>query len=147
VQFLGGLGNGMPRPTGNLCSPGTRVIHAGQPDTTHCIGSSAPTIDGDEWVRAEVLVQGSERIVHSINGVPVIEYGDVTYGGGNVSAFRPEQKPDGEPLGAGYIALQSESHPIQFRRIELLNLKGCMDSKAGNYRRYYVAAEPHSCRY
>jgi ABC-type molybdate transport system substrate-binding protein len=147
VQFLGGLRDGKPRPTGNLCSPGTRVVYAGQPDTTHCIASAAATIDGDAWVVAEVLVLGSERVVHIIGGVPVIEYGDVTYGGGNVSGHSPEAKPDGAPLSTGYIALQSESHPIQFRRVELLNLTGCMDPNAVNFRSYYVEPETRNCRY
>jgi ABC-type molybdate transport system substrate-binding protein len=122
VQFLGGLGDGKQRPTGNLCSPGTRVVYAGQPDPTHCIQAAAPTIDGDGWVTAEVLVDGSERIVHYVDGVPVIEYGTVSYGGGNVNGHDPAARPNGKPLGSGYIALQSESHPIQFRRVELLNL-------------------------
>jgi hypothetical protein len=122
VQFLGGLGDGRARPTGNLCSPGTRVVYGGQPDTSHCIQAAAPTIDGDAWVTADVLVEGDARIVHYIDGAPVIEYGNVTYGGGNVSGHRPEDKPDGTPLGSGFIALQSESHPIQFRRVELLDL-------------------------
>ena len=122
VQFLGGLGDGRPRPTGNLCSPGTRVVYDGQPDASHCIQAAAPTIDGDRWVTADVLVQGDGRIVHYIDGAPVIEYEDVTYGGGNVNGHRPEDKPDGQPLAAGFIALQSESHPIQFRRVELLDL-------------------------
>jgi hypothetical protein len=141
------LSDGKPRPTGNVCSPGTRVVYAGQPDTTHCIAAAAPTIDGDAWVTAEVLVLGNERLVHSIDGKPVIEYGDVSYGGGNVSGHDPAMKPDGAPLAAGYIALQSESHPIQFRRVELLSLKGCMDPKASNYRSYYVEPETQSCVY
>ena len=123
VQFLGGLADGQPRPTGNLCSPGTRVVYAGRPDPTHCIAAAAPTIDGDGWVTADVLVEGSDRIVHYIEGAPVIEYGAVSYGGGNVNGYDPQAKPDGKPLGSGYIALQSESHPIQFRRVELLNLE------------------------
>lgn len=147
VQFLGGLGDGNPRPTGSLCSPGTRVVYAGAPDTTHCITASSPTFDGDTWVTAEALVLGNERVVHYIDGATVIEYGAMTYGGGNVNGHRPEAKPDGQPLGSGYIALQSESHPVQFRRVELLNLKGCTDPKASNYRSYYVAAEPRTCRY
>lgn len=122
VQFLGGLGDGRPRPTGNLCSPGTRVVYQGQPDPSHCIQAAAPTIDGDRWVTADVLVQGSERIVHYIDGLPVIEYGGITYGGGNVNGHDAAQKPDGAPLARGHIALQSESHPIQFRRVELLEL-------------------------
>ena len=124
VQFLGGMSDGRARPTGNLCSPGTRVVYAGQPDTSHCIQAAAPTIDGDAWVTADVLVLGNERVVHYIDGVPVIEYGQISYGGGNVSGFRPDAKPDGQPLAAGFIALQSESHPIQFRRVELLDLEG-----------------------
>jgi ABC-type molybdate transport system substrate-binding protein len=123
VQFLGGLGDGKPRPTGNLCSPGTRVVHRGQPDPSHCIAAAAPTIDGDVWVRADVLVQGGERVVHYIDGAPVIEYGGITYGGGNVTGHDPARKPDGVPLASGYIALQSESHPIEFRRVELLDLE------------------------
>lgn len=124
VQFLGGLSDGKPRPTGNLCSPGTRVVYGGEPDASHCIQAAAPTIDGDGWVTADVLVEGAERIVHYIDGAPVIEYGRVSYGGGNVTGHDPRAKPDGTPLASGYIALQSESHPIQFRRVELLNLEG-----------------------
>jgi hypothetical protein len=29
----------------------------------------------------------------------------------------------GTPLREGYIALQSESHPVEFRKVELLNLE------------------------
>jgi ABC-type molybdate transport system substrate-binding protein len=123
VQFLGGLSDGRPRPTGNLCSPGTRVIHRNAPDASHCIQAAAPTIDGDVWVTADVLVQGGERVVHYIDGRPVIEYGSVTYGGGNVTGHDPAHKPDGARLESGSIALQSESHPIEFRRVELLDLE------------------------
>ncbi len=124
VQFLGGLSDGNARPTGNVCTPGTRIVYAGAADTAHCIQSQAATIEGDAWVTADVLVQGDERVVHYIDGLPVIEYGEVTYGGGNVNGHDPAQKPDGAPLARGYISLQSESHPIQFRRVELLSLEG-----------------------
>jgi hypothetical protein len=70
-------------------------------------------------------VLGDERIVHYIDGLPVIEYGGLTYGGGNVSGHDTSAKPDGLALARGHIALQSESHPIQFRRVELLNLERC----------------------
>src|ERR1700741_3619855 len=78
VQFLGGLADGKPRPTGNLCSPGTRVVYEGAPDAAHCIQAAAPTIDGDVWVTADVLVDGSKRVVHYIDGTPVIEYGQLS---------------------------------------------------------------------
>jgi len=147
VQFLGGLSDGMPRPTGNVCTPGTHIVYRGVLTETHCINSSSPTLDGDQWVRSETLVLGSERIVHYINGQQVIEYGGIVTGGGVVSGHRPEFAIEGRPLGAGYVSLQSEGHPVQFRRVELLNLKGCTDQRATNYKRYYVQAANETCRY
>ena len=146
VQFLGGLSDGNPRTTANLCTPGTNVVYGGEFTTAHCIGSSSATFDGEQWVAVEVLVLGSERIVHYVNGEQVIEYASMTIGGGSVSGHRPEMKPDGAPLGEGYIALQSESHPVQFRRIELLNLRGCMDPASPAFRPWFVAPDPAACR-
>jgi hypothetical protein len=147
VQFLGGLSDGNPRPTGNMCSPGTHIEYQGGFTDTHCINSTSPTFDGDQWVVAEALVFGADKIVHYIDGEAVIEYGNTTFGGGVVSGHRPEMKPEGEPLSEGYISLQSEGHPIQFRRVELLILRGCMDPQAINYKSYFVAGDPESCRY
>lgn len=129
-QFLGGLGDGRDRPTGSMCSPGTEVVYQGEFAATHCVTSSAPTFDGDQWVTVEALVLGDERIVHYVNGETVMEYSGITTGGGVVAGFRPEMKPEGAPLASGHIALQSEGAPIQFRRIELLNLEGCTDPTA-----------------
>ena len=145
VQFLGGLSDGNRRSTGNLCTPGTNVVYRGEFTTAHCMNSSSPTLDGDQWVSVEVLVLGDQRMVHYINGEAVIEYEDMTTGGGAVSGHRPEMQPEGEPLGQGYISLQSESHPVQFRRIELLNLKGCMDRASSRYRSWYVEPDPSDC--
>ena len=147
VQFLGGLRDGEPRPTGNVCTPGTHIVFAGEFTDTHCIDAAAPTFYGDQWVRSETLVLGAQRFVHFINGEPVIEYGGITTGGGVVSDYDPALKPEGRPLDSGYIALQSEGHPVHFRRIELLNLKGCMDPAASNFRPHFV--EPHrpACLY
>jgi hypothetical protein len=145
VQFLGGLSDGNARPTGNLCTPGTNVVYQGEFTTAHCINSTSETYDGDQWVMAEVLVLGSSHIAHYVNGDKVIEYTDTTYGGGNVAGHDPAMKPDGEPIGEGYISLQSESHPVQFRRVELLNLKGCMDRRSPAYRDYYVEPDPAAC--
>lgn len=146
MQFLGGLGDGKDRPTGNLCTPGTHVEYRGKFTETHCLNSSSPTLDGDQWVLAEALVLGDEKIVHYINGEAVIEYENPTFGGGVVSGHLPAMKPDGQSLGSGYISLQSEGHAIQFRRVELLNLKGCMDPAAGNYKQYFVVDDPQNCQ-
>jgi hypothetical protein len=144
-QFLGGLGSG-PRSTGNMCSPGTHIVYAGKLDTRHCINSTSDTYDGDQWVVAEALVLGGTKVAHLISGKTVIEYSDPQIGGGVVSGHNPDVKVDGKHLTEGYIALQSEGHPIEFRRVELLNLKGCMDPKATNYKRYYVESDPVSCK-
>lgn len=145
AQFLGGLGDGEPRPTANLCTPGTNVHVDGKFTEEHCIPSSSATFDGHQWVEIELLVLGSERIVHYVNGEAVLEYTDFSYGSGMVAGHRPEMKPDGEPVGEGYISLQSESHPIQFRNVRLLNLKGCMDADDAHFRDYYVEPDPAAC--
>lgn len=145
-QFLGGLDNGSPRATGNMCSPGTHIVYEGKLDTRHCINSTSGTYDGDQWVTAEAIVLGGTKISHIVNGKTVIEYSEPQIGGGVVSGHNPAVKQDGKRLTEGYIALQSESHPIEFRRVELLNLKGCMDPKAKNYKRYYVEPDPAACK-
>lgn len=146
VQLLGGLGKG-PRTTGNLCTPGTNVERNGALFTTHCLNSSSKTFDGDQWVRAEVIVKGSESIEHRINGETVLKYEHPQIGGGNVSKHDPAVKVDGKLLESGTISLQSESHPVQFRKVELLSLVGCMDAKAKNFQAYFVKADPKACRY
>jgi 3-keto-disaccharide hydrolase len=145
VQLLGGLGKG-PRTTANLCTPGTNVEMNGKLFTQHCVNSSSKTYDGDQWVRVEVEVLGDERIKHMIDGQTVLSYEKPQIGGGNVSGHDPEVKKDGTLLSEGYISLQSESHPVEFRKVELLNLVGCMDQKASNYKSYFVKADNSKCQ-
>jgi hypothetical protein len=145
VQFLGGLDDGKARSTMNLCTPGTDVVYEGSIFPGHCLGSKSKTFDGDQWVRAEILVLGSGQITHFVNGEEVLEYALPQFGGGAVSDFDPAAKPDGKLIESGYISLQSESHPIDIRKVELLNLAGCMDRSASNYKRYYVKSVPESC--
>lgn len=146
VQLLGGLGKG-PRTTANLCTPGTNVEMQGALVTRHCVNSTSPTLDGDQWVRVEVHVHGDQTIRHVVNGQTVLEYQRPQIGGGNVINFDPAQKKDGTLLARGSISLQSESHPVDFRKVELLNLSGCRDPKAKNYKRYHLHDEPGACRF
>ncbi|MBK8315487.1 MAG: DUF1080 domain-containing protein [Acidobacteria bacterium] len=146
VQLLGGLGKG-ERTTANLCTPGTNVVINGKLFTTHCVNSTSKTYDGDQWVRVEVEVLGDTSVRHMIDGKPVLEYQQPQIGGGNVAGFDPAVKKDGTLLSEGYISLQSESHPIEFRKVELLNLAGCMDKKASNYKSYYVKSDNQKCIY
>jgi hypothetical protein len=82
-----------------------------------------------------------------VNGEEVLTYSKPQIGGGVVDGYLPDVKQDGKLLNEGYISLQSESHPVEFRKVELLNLKGCKDPKARNYKSYYVKADNSSCRY
>jgi Domain of Unknown Function (DUF1080) len=147
VQLLGGLGDGKPRTTANLCTPGTHVVMKGELFTPHCVNSTSKTYDGDQWVRVEVEVHGDEIVRHLVDGQVVLEYARPQIGGGNVSPFDPKVKVDGTPLTGGHIAIQAETGPTDFRKIELLNLEGCADPKASNYKTYIVKANPTLCRY
>jgi len=144
VQLLGGFGK--PRTTANLCTPGTNVVIDGKLETRHCINSKSKTYEGDQWVRVEVLVHGDELMRHYVEGEPVLEYTKPQIGGGNVSPVDPKVKVDGTPLTEGYITIQGESHPTQFRKIEVLDLSGCMNPKAKNYKPYYVHRDDAACK-
>lgn len=117
VQLLGGLEEGIVRPTGNLCTPGMHVTMNDQLITDHCISSTSPTFYGEEWIDIEVEVYKDSLITHKINGEKVILYSKPVFGGEYNTTFK-----EGEPVKSGYISLQSESHPIEFRKIELMEL-------------------------
>jgi len=121
-QLLGGLGDGNPRTTGNMCSPGTHIVYNGQLDTRHCINSTSKTYDGDQWVRAELIVLGDSLITHIINGDTVMRYSKPQIGGEVVNRFDPRIKQDGKLLSSGFIALQSEGQPVDFRKVEIKDL-------------------------
>ena len=145
VQLLGGLGKG-PRTTANLCTPGSNVVMDGKLHTAHCTNSTSPTFDGDQWVRVEVEVHGDELIRHIVDGKTVLEYTKPQMGGGAVAPVDPAVKVDGTPMTSGFISIQAETAPADFRKIELLNLEGCMDKSASNYKSYYVKSNPAACR-
>jgi hypothetical protein len=122
MQFLAGLGDGKPRPTGNMCSPGTNIVYNGVLDTRHCINSTSKTYEGEQWVRAELIVLGDSLITHIINGDTVLRYSKPQIGGGVVERYDPAIKQDGKMLKEGFIALQSEGQPIDFRNVQIMNL-------------------------
>ena len=146
VQLLGGRETG-DRTTANLCTPGTNVVMNGKLTTAHCINSTSPTFRGEEWVTAKILVLGDSLIRHYVNDEPVLEYTHPQIGGGSVSGHDTVYEVEGQLLTGGYISLQSESHPIEYQSVRLLNLVGCMDPKASNFKDYYVKADNSSCKY
>ena len=120
VQLLGGPGTGV-RHTANLCTPGTDVVMGGQLIKRHCTDSTSKTYHGNQWVTVEVEVRGGRIINHIIEGQVVLSY---------TQPQLDELDPDGKRLAAkqpklltrGTISLQSESHPVEFRKVELMRL-------------------------
>ncbi len=147
MQFLAGIVQGKSRPTGNMCSPGTDVVYNGKVDPRHCISSASETFFGDQWVKAELIVLGDSVVTHIINGKIVLEYTKPRIGGGVVEGYDPNFKRDGTVLKQGFIALQSEGQPMDFRNIKVKNLKGCADPKAKNYREYFINSDAQTCVY
>jgi hypothetical protein len=145
IQLLGGLGKG-PRTTANLCTPGSNVVYQGVLHTAHCTNSTSQTYDGDQWVRVEVLVHGDELVRHMVDGRTVLEYSKPQMGGGGANPVDPAVKIDGTPMTGGYISLQAETAPTDFRKVELLNLEGCTDARSRSYRPYIVKSNPAMCR-
>jgi len=122
VQLLGGLGSGK-RSTANLCTPGTNVVMDGKLFTPHCTKSSSKTYHGDQWVTCEVEVRGDQVMRHFINGEPVLEYTEPQLDQRDEHARELIEKNGGLLLKEGTISVQSESHPCDFRKIELLVLE------------------------
>jgi hypothetical protein len=96
--------------------------------TSHCVSSTSKTYHGDQWVNADFLVLGDSIIHHIIEGDTVLTYFKPQMGGGNVSNHNPDVKKDGQFISTGYISLQSESHPIDFKSVEIFDLSPYKDN-------------------
>ena len=157
MQFL--CGNGKDTvPTGNVCTPGTFLTYEGKPFLGHIQNSNSKTYLKNEWISAEAEVYGDSLIRHIINGDTVLTYTNAMIGEGfvsNTSSWTWAGITDSlswinktnTPLKEGHIALQAESQPIDFRRIEVLDLVGCTDPKAKNYKTYYIRSDKSRCKY
>lgn len=128
AQFLGGNGR-EERSTGNLCTPGTNVVLKEKLFTPHCVNSTSKTYHGDQWVRVEMLVLGDSVIKHIVEGDTVLTYTKPQYDG-NDKWVKKAGLPAGGLIKEGYISLQAESHPVEFRKVELFDLSAYLDNPA-----------------
>ena len=112
----------------------------------HCTKSTSRVFKDDEWVKVEVEVLGGDRVRHWISGEKVLDYEKPAIGGGVANRYDPAIKVDGKVLTEGYIGLQAESQPVEFRNVRLLNLAGCLDKKSPAYREYLVHRDDSKCR-
>ena len=156
-QFL--CGNGKDTvPTGNVCTPGTFITYEGKPFLGHIQNSNSKTYLKNEWIDAEAEVYGDSLIRHIINGDTVLTYTNTMIGEGfvsktnnwtwaNITDSLSWINKANTPLRDGHIALQAESQPVDFRRIAILDLVGCSDPKAKNYKTYYIRSDNSQCKY
>jgi len=121
VQLLGGDGQ-RKRTTSNLCTPGTNVVMDGKLTKRHCTSSTSETYHGDQWVTAEIEVRGNKIIKHILDGKVVLEYTEPQLDDRDEYAKKLIKKNGGVQLSKGTISLQSESHPVQFRKVEIMVL-------------------------
>lgn len=113
-------GNGKDeRPVGEICVPGTTVEINGKRNESFC---TAPTVKrtfhGDQWVTLEIEVRNN-LIIHYVNGEEILRYENPKYDPKHEIAktFIVGNK---DTISEGYISLQSNSHPIDFRKIEIM---------------------------
>jgi len=133
------------RTTMNVCTPGTEIFMHGDMVKAHCTNSTSKIYPDNDWVSVQVEVLGSDRVRHLIDGETVLEYEKPMIGGGVANGYDPAIKKDGTMLEDGYLALQAESQPVEFRRVRLLNLSGCMDPSSPAYRAYFVHRDDSTC--
>ena len=113
-------GNGKDdRPVGEICASGTIVEINGKPNTTFCTPAAVKrTFHGDQWVTLEIEVQGN-KIKHSVNGEEILAFENPKYNPDHEIGKKLILGSDAS-VKKGYISLQSNSHPIDFRKIELM---------------------------
>jgi len=153
-QLLGGL-NTEDRSTGNVCTIGTIVEMEGEIEPAHCIDSKSKTYDWTQWIKAEILVLGDSIVTHIIDGDTVLQYEKPRIGGGfvseefdwikgNVKNSEEWIEKEGTLLSMGFIGIQAHD-PMEFKKVELLNLSGCTNPSCKNYKSYYIQKEDCTC--
>jgi hypothetical protein len=118
LQLLGGDGK-EERTTANMCSPGTNVVMDGKLVTQHCVTSTSKTFAGDQWVTVEAEVRGNKVTEFFVNGERVFTFEQPQLDPNDADG-KSLIKDGKVALDGGYIALQSESHPVEFKTVELL---------------------------
>ena len=121
AQMLGGNGKD-DRSTANVCTPGTHIVMNDRLVTQHCNNSKSQTYHGDQWVTMEIEVHGNGKIRHLVNGQVVLEYEQPQLDDSDADA-KKLIKDGNTMLREGYVALQAESHPLEFRKVELMPLE------------------------
>ena len=117
-NLLGGNGKD-ERATGEICASGMYVEIDGKRNTSYCTPPVVKrTFSGDQWVTAEIDVRNG-KITHFVNGEQIIQFQNPMYDSANALVKIFITNGD-ETVKDGYISLQSNSHPMDFRKIEIM---------------------------
>jgi len=113
-------GNGKDeRPVGEICTPGTLVDIHGKKNESFCTPPFVKrTFHGDQWVTLEIEVRDN-IIRHYVNGEEILKYENPRYNPDHEQG-KTFIRNSNNALNSGYISLQSNSHPIDFRKIEII---------------------------
>lgn len=131
--FLSGI-------SANLCVSGITVNYKGNDISSNCWKAEYPATwkntkipfeDADGWSDITVRVLGDSLIQHYIHGTKVLEFSKI--------------RANGAALKDGFLAIQAEGTPTQFKALEYVELTGCMDKSNANYRSYFVKNDPQAC--
>ncbi|GAA3620753.1 3-keto-disaccharide hydrolase [Flavivirga jejuensis] len=120
-QILAEETEGIPRPTGNTCSPAEFFVN-NEMTPQHCVSSSSNTYKWDEWIKGEIIVYRDSLITHIVNGKEVLQYRKPQIEGGTVKRNNSVIKVEGKRLTEGYIGLQAEGQGIEFKEIKIKEL-------------------------
>jgi hypothetical protein len=107
------------RPVGEICANGITVEINGVKNTSYCTPATVKrTFHGDQWVTLEIDVRDSV-IAHYINGEEILRYKNPRYNPTHELGKTFIVKGN-DRVTEGYISLQSNSHPMDFRKIEIM---------------------------
>ena len=113
----------MKRTTGDVCRNGTNLKVDGIALSDMCSSMSDVTLRGDDWITVLAEVRGGSRIKQIVNGNLIVEYTDLTLDEQNADAQTLLKSGADAKLSEGFISVQSNSHPVEFRKIEMLPLE------------------------
>jgi hypothetical protein len=139
--------------TMNLCTPGTgfSTTPTGSTNNSHCVPAKPTTRAAlnTGWQKVSALILGDSMHTYYAgpNGTDsVLRYYKPVYLSGNIANPPSGMPANGTRLTGGYITIQSETHPFRFRKIEVLNLQGCMTPTTdANYKSYLVKHDSTAC--
>jgi hypothetical protein len=123
-QLLGAYPAGPPRFNGSFCTMGTKIFGQDK-DLGHCVASSVAPASMGTWVHYELEVTADGHASESIDGKSTVSVDRVELDP-SFTRFPIKnliEAANGRlQLNGGYIALQSEGHPIEFRNIRIMPL-------------------------